>query len=819
LLKEKTLVLGYSLTLLLGTFGIHLFYFRKPRRGTLYLLFSWTFIPTFLSLIDLFFVKKWTTKCNENNKLRKGLANAIKEPNEKEYFEDKYKQHGVKRDLDQIDNLRKTRYEKLLSLLNQQKYNLEIGKKKEHDLEQYKQKTQVPEDSSNNETLPPKKENYTSKNKIIKRLLASLQVREKHLIKVEELNKQYNKTSIKPEEFVEEAFVDNQIMKKENYLKLSTTIHDYISQLSKKMGDKRITSDDKKESFKDKAETVSPNIQKQETLGAMIKKQFSFYEESNIIIDKYSHLKTPQSIINDLKNIKDGDEERTFKNERNGIAFSISYSSGNEEFVKESIKYSQKRGTPFEHTPFQAYWPQFTSLNSNQTKWYFYWREQVLNKNNMNTDLSYIFIFVYELLNYSFNDKASFNISMMVRLYENYKESHPKLTHYLEDWIADMLLELGEQELAYEWRKEDDIVPSLYSRILYYKDSLNKISMNTWNAHINGYRETKFFMKHKHKIYKKFKESLPLLKEQYEIKRIDIIERWFEKQTHTYQRNLFGGAVIGRKRKQVPFSYEEYKIKSTLSSDITNLFRLAENVVRFELGEKREIKVDYDMLPDDMKDKIVNSRFKTVQKSSQKEQGSKIPDPPKEDKSKKQQDNKEETTKKAVSKIEFDWDEIKQKEEELNDIQTKIESIEEKDEEENVSTPFNTKDTESVNPSEEEIGNQMTELDNKNTTTSSSFEDMFSSGREGDYDEFLESLTNSEKEFIALFDGGFVQTGDAKDYVKKEGKMLGLFLTELNEKANEHFDDVLLEEQDETIELVEDYMEIVEMVRGVVNGY
>lgn len=40
------------LALFLGSFGIHRFYARKFISGAIYLLLSWTFIPTFLSLIE-----------------------------------------------------------------------------------------------------------------------------------------------------------------------------------------------------------------------------------------------------------------------------------------------------------------------------------------------------------------------------------------------------------------------------------------------------------------------------------------------------------------------------------------------------------------------------------------------------------------------------------------------------------------------------------------------------------------------------------------------------------------------------------------------
>ncbi len=52
-MKKPVNKLAYILlALFLGSFGLHRFYSRKFISGTIYLLLSWTLIPTFLSIID-----------------------------------------------------------------------------------------------------------------------------------------------------------------------------------------------------------------------------------------------------------------------------------------------------------------------------------------------------------------------------------------------------------------------------------------------------------------------------------------------------------------------------------------------------------------------------------------------------------------------------------------------------------------------------------------------------------------------------------------------------------------------------------------------
>ena len=53
---SKNLRLAMLLALLLGGLGAHKFYQERITEGVVYLLFSWTLIPTLFALIDVFFL-------------------------------------------------------------------------------------------------------------------------------------------------------------------------------------------------------------------------------------------------------------------------------------------------------------------------------------------------------------------------------------------------------------------------------------------------------------------------------------------------------------------------------------------------------------------------------------------------------------------------------------------------------------------------------------------------------------------------------------------------------------------------------------------
>lgn len=90
--------------------------------------------------------------------------------------------------------------------------------------------------------------------------------------------------------------------------------------------------------------------------------------------------------------------------------------------------------------PYMNYWPTYDSMTAAQSKWYFYWRGAVRHGEYPDTDLSYIFLYVYELINGVGWSDAIDGYHIMVAVWSAYREHHPKLNDYLIDWIADYAL-------------------------------------------------------------------------------------------------------------------------------------------------------------------------------------------------------------------------------------------------------------------------------------------------------------------------------------------------------------------------------------------
>ncbi|MEK3964912.1 TerB N-terminal domain-containing protein [Paenibacillus sp. FSL H7-0323] len=87
--------------------------------------------------------------------------------------------------------------------------------------------------------------------------------------------------------------------------------------------------------------------------------------------------------------------------------------------------------------PFKSYWPTYGHMTGTQSRWYFYWRNEVRQGRYLKTDLSYIFLHIYELINGVGWTDPNDGYRQLNLIWEAYRESYKRLDQYLGGWIAD----------------------------------------------------------------------------------------------------------------------------------------------------------------------------------------------------------------------------------------------------------------------------------------------------------------------------------------------------------------------------------------------
>lgn len=113
------------------------------------------------------------------------------------------------------------------------------------------------------------------------------------------------------------------------------------------------------------------------------------------------------------------------------------YITGAQGFVMSAQEFVDLRIPNAYHIPFESRWPIYDQMNLEQMDWYFYWRDQVRNGNYPETSLTYIYLFVYELINEVGVQNLQIGYDLLHAVWQNYRTAHPKLDETLADWIVD----------------------------------------------------------------------------------------------------------------------------------------------------------------------------------------------------------------------------------------------------------------------------------------------------------------------------------------------------------------------------------------------
>lgn len=121
------------------------------------------------------------------------------------------------------------------------------------------------------------------------------------------------------------------------------------------------------------------------------------------------------------------------------ITLSISHETRNTAFLAEMRRYHRREARPTDHVPFMQYWPTYSAMSREQQQWFFYWRSLVRKEQYLPTDLSYIFVHVYEILNLVEEPDPQHAADRLWKLWLHYRVQYPKLDRYLADWGGDLL--------------------------------------------------------------------------------------------------------------------------------------------------------------------------------------------------------------------------------------------------------------------------------------------------------------------------------------------------------------------------------------------
>ncbi len=114
-------------------------------------------------------------------------------------------------------------------------------------------------------------------------------------------------------------------------------------------------------------------------------------------------------------------------------------------FILEARRFAEYVPERAEFVPFTCYWPIYTKMSREQRAWYFYWRQSFREGRVLKTDLSYIFILIYELINRAYGT-AQENLDTLFALWKAYRREFARLDYYMPLYCADFMIVNGMTE-------------------------------------------------------------------------------------------------------------------------------------------------------------------------------------------------------------------------------------------------------------------------------------------------------------------------------------------------------------------------------------
>lgn len=89
------------------------------------------------------------------------------------------------------------------------------------------------------------------------------------------------------------------------------------------------------------------------------------------------------------------------------------------------------------HADFQCYYPTYSNMNDEQLRTYFTWRSKVRTGQIKRTNLSYAFVYIYELLNLIGVASADEGILQLLVFWSQYRFYEGNIDRYLETWVKE----------------------------------------------------------------------------------------------------------------------------------------------------------------------------------------------------------------------------------------------------------------------------------------------------------------------------------------------------------------------------------------------
>ena len=252
-------------------------------------------------------------------------------------------------------------------------------------------------------------------------------------------------------------------------------------------------------------------------------------------------------------------------------------------FRRDALRFFAKHGAPCEYVYFFAYMPQYDQMTAPQLRYYLYWRDCVKKGIYQKTDINYIFLYVYEIINLPDRVSPQKGVMLLFNLWKAYRESFPYLDKYLGEWFCDYCLI---HRVSPPWEDLSEFAGEVAGKVSLPEFYLRNNTLS-WSV-IEGlsaydYRASKFYEANR-LLYDR---HIPLAAER--VAQKCVVPRFSEYGVESVRvlRDSFTGAVACREVKyKIAVHCMPLRRSPELKKALTGIVKLCENALRAALEIK-----------------------------------------------------------------------------------------------------------------------------------------------------------------------------------------------------------------------------------------
>lgn len=467
------------------------------------------------------------------------------------------------------------------------------------------------------------------------------------------------------------------------------------------------------------------------------------------------------------------------RNEENGEFIYEPYAL-NQRLINDMKKYADKVGYKTAFVPFVQYWPTYDKMDRQQKAWYFFWRTQVREGRYPDTDQSYIFLHIYELLSgYGWKDEKD-GYAQLTALWMAYRERFPRLDNYLFSWCFDFT-QLHHLEFV---QPEDFDLPLPYQPAvrdllidLHSEEKPLRLPFAFIKA-LSDYslEDSRFYKDGNQRLIQEAIPRVVALADAalWKKKGKGLLAVYGPNRTRKQSYYAFQGAVCPNTNRRIDIEVKAYTSSQKLRGYIKELVRYAENVLRGLYGYRgrlRNVELDPEMAA------LVESFLK------------KEYDPQKKKENEVKQQVEVKLDFRNINELRLQSDAVR----EALEVQETSEDV--RNEKEMIDAEAD-RSREKCKETEEYIENDHTE--NK--------EKISQNSEPENLQQLLDALTDIQKEVLRVILTMDEPQNRLEQIAEEQMSMPEILLDEINEMATEFLDDILIDTFDENPCVLEEYV-------------